>query len=81
MSDISPSKAQKTVAANAGYNTGIPAGRLNIKGFRADAAGVVEWIDAEAITHSINALAGEVPPVAGRIAITTNTAVKLTVFL
>lgn len=78
MSDTSPSKAQVSLTAGSIYNNGKV---LNIKGFRADADGIVEWSDAESVVHQINALQGEVPPVAGRISITATTAVKLTIFL
>ena len=78
MSDISPSKVQLSLAALSTYNTGKVA---NIKGFRADATGLIEWIDAEGSTHQMTALAGEVPPIAGRISITATTAIALTIFL
>ena len=78
MSDISPSKVQVSLAATTVYNTPKV---LNIKGFRADAAGLIEWIDAEGTTHQMTALAGEVPPISGKISITATTAIALTIFL
>ncbi len=78
MSDISPSKTQFSYTALGTYNTGKV---VNIKGFRADAAGLVEYVDAEDITHSFTAIAGETPPISGRIAITANTAINLLIFL
>ena len=78
MSDISPSKVQVSLAATTVYNTPKV---LNIKGFRADAAGLIEWIDAEGATHQMTALAGEVPPISGKISITATTAIALTIFL
>ena len=81
MSDISPSKVQETVTAGTQFNTGAPDTRLNIKGFRASADGLVEWGDAEGNTHQAEFIKGEVPPIAGRIAITASTAIDLLIFL
>jgi hypothetical protein len=78
MSDISPSKVQHSLATLTTYNNGKV---LNLKGFMAKTAGLVEYTDAEGATHSFTATALFIPPIAGRISITANTVAELLIFL
>ena len=79
MADISQSKHIVSVAAAAGFNLG--ADKLNIKDIRADATGFIEIIDNEGVTHGINALQAEKLTVQGKIQVTTNTVIKVQVYL
>jgi len=78
MSDISPSKAQVSLATLTAYNAGKV---INIKGFMAKTAGLVEYVDAAGTTHSFTATALFVPPIAGKISITANTVAEILIFL
>ena len=79
MMDISPSRVFLDVAAGAGYNTG--ADKLNIKGVRADAAGILELVDETGKTVLFSCLQGEVLPVQGKIEISTGSLIAVQVFL
>ena len=77
--DISQSRLQYTLAATTAYNNA--AQKADIKGFRSDTAGQVDYKDEAGNAHSITVLAGEVPPIQGEIEIVNTTAVALLIFL
>ena len=77
--DISQAKIVIDVASGGTFNDG--ADKKNIKGIRADAAGIVNIADEAGNSASFNCLQGEVLPVQGKIELVNTTAVKVQVLI
>ena len=75
---ILQSRKQVTLSATTAYNASKD---LQIKGFRSDSGGQVDYTDEDGTAHSITLLAGEVPPIGGRISIVATTAIDLLILL
>jgi hypothetical protein len=75
---IIQSRAQITLAANTSYNSSQT---QQIKGFRSDSGGQVDYTDESGTSHSIVLLPGEIPPIGGNIYIENSTSTDLLIFL
>lgn len=77
--DISQAKDDQEVASGAGFNTG--ASKTRIRAIRADADGNIEVITPSGNTTSFNVQQSEVIELQGKFEITTNTNIKIQVYL
>jgi len=76
--NIYPSFAQVDYTNGTTYNSG---GVLTIKGFISAVDGTVDYIDQGGVAHTITVIAGIAPPIAGRIEISSTTAIDLLILL